>query len=765
MSRKPMTRQALLAECEELIKTFNPARTTLESHADERISVEVPASDAAFLREVLYGAIGRKAALKAFMVCFFHDRAAKVLRSDYTLYMILAYLAIFRLKELTVCEFKKFAAAVDADKMTQFLTYAFDAEKLRTSGVARAWAKIYDPDYVEGTLLADLVRAAPAIDSVVDELRFKALGLAASKAASEDELNQAIKSKKQSTVPNPPNLTKPNPRRVPEPRAILQYAGAARTKRSTMPVDDEEAPRFAHYAAPVWPKKSPTAVVDFKLHETRSNLAEVARFVEDRFAASMDFDRADGAVPGRMPTSTPAAVKLNTAAILREDALFRAKQAKEAAKIEAYESELRDSTEFVRWQNKMRDRDAQVRLEQISRTRVLAKASADEAAQAKYTNFSDNLLLAQKSKAEALAMEHQRRLEDEHVLLQRRHVVKHVREVEKTLPAAAMERVTAENDKIRRALQADLGERLAFKKVEDEVRAAELAERVKKSKAERVLATYVKIFDPADPHGLGLLDEMSLVEMQERLGRNRELDDLRRGQKRDEITFEKQQQREKLAARLLNIRAVRDAAAAEHGAAAHAKAARDVAQRAQAQQREDSMLTELVGDLAQKRARLAKRGAMLAASTQREAKDRAFAGQGDDAKKRRHTEELLRAAERRAEALQTASLDDMATYEATKAKDRALLERNAATAARARRAFLREQTAHVAEIAAETTAVAKDDIRRKKHMYTSEKAQHAAKMQTLADPYAQHMNHLSITRARQHATSLSKSAARNLASA
>ena len=69
-------------------------------------------------------------------------------------------------------------------------------------------------------------------------------------------------------------------------------------------------------------------------------------------------------------------MKINTATILREDALFRAKQEQEAAKINAYEAELRDSSDFHRWQTEMRAQDQKTRLEQIARTRVLAKASA-----------------------------------------------------------------------------------------------------------------------------------------------------------------------------------------------------------------------------------------------------------------------------------------------------------------------------------------------------------------------------------------------------
>ena len=97
---------------------------------------------------------------------------------------------------------------------------------------------------------------------------------------------------------------------------------------------------------------------------------------------------------------------MNTAAILREDALFRAKQKQEAAKINAYEAELRDSSDFYRWQTDMRAQDQRTRSEQIARTRILAKASAEEAQQAKLNKLIDHRQLAARGAEESNAMRH-----------------------------------------------------------------------------------------------------------------------------------------------------------------------------------------------------------------------------------------------------------------------------------------------------------------------------------------------------------------------
>ena len=81
-----------------------------------------------------------------------------------------------------------------------------------------------------------------------------------------------------------------------------------------------------------------------------------------------------GTVPDFARMDAP--VKLNVASILREDAVYKKKQEKEKKLIEAYESELRDSTEFYKWQKGMRDQDERERIEAVERRRVEMAASA-----------------------------------------------------------------------------------------------------------------------------------------------------------------------------------------------------------------------------------------------------------------------------------------------------------------------------------------------------------------------------------------------------
>ena len=71
-------------------------------------------------------------------------------------------------------------------------------------------------------------------------------------------------------------------------------------------------------------------------------------------------------------------VRLNSAAILREDKLYRKKQESEAAMLGAYERELRDSAEFDAWQQRMKEKDEDERLRNIEKNRMLTCAVCTE---------------------------------------------------------------------------------------------------------------------------------------------------------------------------------------------------------------------------------------------------------------------------------------------------------------------------------------------------------------------------------------------------
>merc|ERR1719204_2293540 len=93
-----------------------------------------------------------------------------------------------------------------------------------------------------------------------------------------------------------------------------------------------------------------------------SNAQAVRDAVEQEIVASMQ--PAPAPKPVKRVEHCP--VRMTTAAILREDALFQREQQKQAEQLRAFESGLRDSADFDAWQQDglLRDELAQVRLVQ-----------------------------------------------------------------------------------------------------------------------------------------------------------------------------------------------------------------------------------------------------------------------------------------------------------------------------------------------------------------------------------------------------------------
>lgn len=71
-----------------------------------------------------------KNAIRVFLKHYYNDMASSVLRSDFTLYMVLGYLLLFRLDELGFGEFRRLTSAEDPTKMAQLLTYLTDWQRV-----------------------------------------------------------------------------------------------------------------------------------------------------------------------------------------------------------------------------------------------------------------------------------------------------------------------------------------------------------------------------------------------------------------------------------------------------------------------------------------------------------------------------------------------------------------------------------------------------------------------------------------------------------
>jgi hypothetical protein len=546
--------------------------------------------------------------LRVAMDALYHLHTARLNRADYHLHTVVAYLVLFRLKEMGCKKLAVLLDGQDTAKMQTLLGFLLDRRSM-SEWVKEGWCRFLDRNYVEGTILAELEHHEPELRAWMDGNHFKAFGhtrgLPPSGTAASSTAIPGPPPKRATTVPVAPNLTVPKPRTAPEPERIPQGIKANPVpewiERTTLAeIEEKNAALRARNHEEMSRKYNFDQTVP-QLHETRRTGDKVRAEVEAKRAAEMA-----PLAPARPPPALPlhgADVKLNAAAIMREDAVLRSKAVKEAAIINDFEGNLRDTTAYYEWREKEMQKDEQARLEAVAARKKEAAVAAASAARARAQQEAAARHVVQDLRAiSEMAMEHVKMEKDEEVATRRR-VADQVRTVEYIAPARARAEVVAgkrtQHERIReesRRAEALLAETRAKE-------AAERAEVIRQIRAlERVPQITIKTFDPSAPSGVGLLEEMGLVELRERLVLLRKRDEENVEEKRRAILREKREKEELMLARVANIQKLRaQAADINRGRRVDTKQQAAEAAAEAAKKREDAML-DLSEKLAARRA-------------------------------------------------------------------------------------------------------------------------------------------------------------------
>ena len=305
----PASGKGVIRQCEEYIKSFNPVTHSIDTHLIDKLGTDVTTSGAKAVdvlkAQIVTGVLREKPVLDGFIRNFYSDNAACVLRSDMTMYTILAYLCIFRLRELGFSKFKDLASSEDPTKIATFVGYLFNKSVL--SNQLRAdWMRVVDLSFVERDIIGGLEAFSLEANKLLSELAGAASGLAA--AAAEAEAAKAngtagvgSVTKKPLTRPASPKLSRPRPPRLPEPERISQKVDGLgdidleRLNRTSIAKinrkakEDYDATRAATKAKYEGPEAD---ALIFKFNETKGGrkLADVRREIEAKNAAELQFD-------------------------------------------------------------------------------------------------------------------------------------------------------------------------------------------------------------------------------------------------------------------------------------------------------------------------------------------------------------------------------------------------------------------------------------------------------------------------------------------
>lgn len=760
-AKKPMGPEQLLETTEQLYRAFNPAQVTLDTHVDRALAEAGVSNsfDDVFIRQVLYGVVRYRQFLGCLMDSFYYYNSGVANRDDRDMYKVMAYLSIFRLEELGFANFRRLIDAKKPQKMVVFFRYLFNESYLKEA-VRDDWLKLYDKEFVDeviGKLLTWKFEMSKILESLEETVYLTRSpskigtqddrGLGGDPSSSTGPLggggSSLIKaSTRGPTVPAPFALSQPRPKPLPTldppPPPLALYKPPPKVLDG--PTKDELAIQAARESNRRAAEDRLANAAPFKLRvlERPTNLDQIRAEIEADIARQLTFQPFSKPRPPP-PSFQPAPVKLNAAAILREDALYKKKQQAEAEALKAYESQLRDASEFKAWRAKVMKMDEAERAASVERRRIEMAESQEAAIRAKQRQVEVNQAIGRELKAEAKLIEEAREKEKEEEVKVKQAMREAVLETRGNAAVAA-EKVSAEKwsvaeeERQKRARDTKL---LAEQEIRD---LAEKRDIIMQLRAlERVPRQRFKTFDPTDGPDHGLLDTMTLIELQERLKVTRRRKQEEEELQRNVILKGKLEKEEVLRAKVANIQRVRRAAAAqgqgrrEQRVRSAAEASAEVASR-----HEDDVL-DLHRKLEEKKGALAADRARIAAEEKKIKFEQMQQAAGAAAVEENKFRELRVGAQRELALRQAAKQAAATVYEETKAKATSVRMRNVKAQTQATKNFLSAYDEKIAQLLAEAQREQDRDSTLKKtqaltrHAEEMEKrAKHEAEMTRLA---------------------------------
>ncbi|XP_009998593.1 PREDICTED: cilia and flagella associated protein 99 [Chaetura pelagica] len=536
----------------EQLKKFNPENQSVEDFLDEseKMLQTLDVTEAKFVLDTLAGCIEFKSLLDVVVNAFFVRDGRYCLISERNLYIVICYLATFQLEELGFQRFSRIVRSLDTAKMQKFLRFFFNALYLNT-WIKDEWSHFYDSVYVKENWIDPLLRWQPKVQQLIQQLT--------------DKLNYrapAVKTLKV-TQPKEFNLTVPKPRATPIP--------------SPIPVLEKSLPVPPSTYKPPKEKKQ-LEEIKTKNRQKAEDLLLKANTYKFR-CASMKPEKREQNIQDSMK-SKPAfqaqkiqskidniPIKLNAAAILREGALYQQKMEQELKRVENLLQGAKDPSEFLEWQKQMRGKDLEEQLAEIECRRLQGKLSYEEALLAHQNVIQENKRKADLMREEKADLMHQyaeKRLQEQKEM---RELVEQVVEGHKSAKQAKI-KLKKYKQQIVQEVSEENRELLRQALEEEEEKLRKRYELIQQIRAiESLPSLRHKFVDLTETGGHGLICEMSIVELRERLALLREAQKAAEEEKRDQIIHEKQAKEQLLLDKLDQISVFR----AELGRAAALK--------------------------------------------------------------------------------------------------------------------------------------------------------------------------------------------------
>ena len=449
------------------------------------------------------------------------------------------------------------------------------------------WITLYDYNYVDKEIIGGLMNTKQKLSELIKFIKDKAtFGFSTKEKEKENESEQSQKQEinsssklksdimpsmkatkkpvKQITIPEPFNLSVNKPRILQEPMAISNHPKvtplplANYQKTSLKEIEKERKNRLEIIKKNIISRtEKDRNLFTLQTDNRPNNLEKIKEEVENEIQKTLQFNN-KYAQPMKDFSKFQGDVKYNETAIIREEYLIDKKKKEEEAALKKILIEKKDSKEFDRWVSEMKIRDDILRMEEVDKRKLELELNREIA-----TNFfnikknRNQLKQAQHKQQEKLNLQkiEEQKKED---IKNKKKVIKEIHKVQENAMKNKLKFIN-DNKELYKNRKKELNELNLITQEEKKIynqRRDDLICQIRE--LEKLPIRRQKGFDPTETPGYGFLEEMSLVELKERLALQKKmlLDEI--NSKKEENKLKMQERADDLINKALIIQENRD---------------------------------------------------------------------------------------------------------------------------------------------------------------------------------------------------------------
>ena len=463
--------------------------------------------------------------------------------------------------------------------MNELFSYLFDEDILKNK-LREKWIKLYDFNFVDNEIIKGLLTTKKNISDLLTFIYNKATAsnlqieeispsevVSTTAGKTEDKKNnesvKTAKPQKKVIVPVPFNLSENKPRVLQEPIAIpnkpqIKAIPLANYQKNTLEdIKKKRKENLDIIKNNIIERGKKEKYFDLETDKRPTNLEKVRKEVEDKIEATRQFNNK---YINPLPdfSQKEADVKYNEAAIIREEYLIDKKTKEEEAALKKILIEKKDSKEFERWQAEMKIKDDIIKMQEIEKRKLELELNRKVASNYMQARIQKNQLKAAEHKKQELLNQQKKKKEKAIDIINKKAVIKEIQKGEDNIPKQKLKNIQS-NQQLYKDRRKEYNELNLIAQEEKKIyleRRDDLIRQIRE--LEKLPMRRTTGFDPTETPGYGLLEEMSLVELRERLALQKKMLNDEINSKKEENKLRMQERADELVEKAQRIQENRD---------------------------------------------------------------------------------------------------------------------------------------------------------------------------------------------------------------